>query len=97
MRAPTFPAFPRRNGQHVIITIGYGEGCIMQEKPHQFNFEFALRSGRSGGIEFWRDNGDGTCTRLADGLTLTYERYDDLPARRHLPFKRYQGRLKWDA
>jgi hypothetical protein len=33
------------------------------------------------------------CSRLADGLTLTYERYDDLPARRHLPLRRYHGRL----
>jgi hypothetical protein len=69
----------------------------MEEKPHTVSLEFALRSGRSGAIEFWRDNGDGTCTRLADGLTLTYERYDDLPARRYLPLRRHQGRLKWDA
>jgi hypothetical protein len=69
----------------------------MEEKTHFVNLEFALRSGRSNAIEFWRDNGDGTCTRLVDGLTLTYERYDDLPARRNLPLRRYQGRLKWDA
>jgi hypothetical protein len=42
------------------------------------NLEFALRSGRGGKIEFWRDNGNGTCTRIRDGLTLTYEKYDAL-------------------
>ncbi len=69
----------------------------MEEKTLFVNLEFVLRSGRSGEIEFWQDNGDGTCTRLADGLTLTYEHYDELPARQHLPLRRYQGRLKWDA
>ena len=69
----------------------------MEEKTHFVNLEFAVRSGRANVIEFWQDNGDGTCTRLADGLTLTYERYDDLPSRRNLPPRRYRGRLKWDA
>ena len=67
------------------------------EESRIINLEFALRSGRGDKIEFWQDNGDGTCTRLADGLTLTYARYDELPANRHLTLRRYQGRLQWDA
>lgn len=36
---------------------------------------FLFRSGRAGKIEHWRDNGDGTITRLSDGLTLTKAQY----------------------
>jgi hypothetical protein len=69
----------------------------MEEKTRFVNLEFALKSGRAGHIEFWEDNGDGTCTRVSDGLTLTYERYEELPAARPLLLRRYQGRLRWDA
>lgn len=52
---------------------------MMSSEPRRIiNLDFALRSGRGGRIEFWHDNGDGTCTRLSDGLTLTYEKYDEL-------------------
>jgi hypothetical protein len=50
----------------------------MSTEPRIVNLEFALRSGRAGKIEFWRDNQNGTCTRISDGLTLTYEKYDAL-------------------
>ncbi|MBI5959158.1 MAG: hypothetical protein HY866_10510 [Chloroflexi bacterium] len=50
----------------------------MDTQTRIVNLEFALRSGRGGKIEFWRDNGNGTCTRISDGLTLTYEKYDAL-------------------
>jgi hypothetical protein len=70
---------------------------IMQEKMRIINLEFALRSGRAGRIEFWQNNGNGTCTRVSDGLTLTHARYDDLPGRPYLALRRYRGRLQWDA
>ncbi len=60
------------------------------------NFQLALRSGRAGHLEFWRDNGDGTCTRLADGLTLTYEKYDRLPGRRQRALRQQHRQLVWD-
>jgi len=50
----------------------------MSTEPRIINLEFALRSGRAGRIEFWRDNQNGTCTRISDGLTLTYDKYDAL-------------------
>jgi hypothetical protein len=69
----------------------------MEDKTRIINLEFALRSGRAGQIEFWKDNGDGTCTRLADGLTLTYARYDELPGKHQVALNRHRGRLQWDA
>jgi hypothetical protein len=72
------------------------ERHIMQQKMHIINLEFALRSGREGRIEFWRNNGDGTCTRIADGLTLTHARYDELPGKPQLSLRRYADRLRWD-
>jgi hypothetical protein len=69
----------------------------MEEKTHVVNLDFTLRSGRSGEVEFWRDNGDGTCTRIADGLTLTYARYDDLSTQQYPPVHRRSQHLRWDA
>ena len=50
----------------------------MDKQSRNVNLDFLLRSGRARRIEFWHNNGDGTCTRLSDGLTLTYEKYDAL-------------------
>lgn len=60
------------------------------------NFDFALKTGRDGAIEFWRDNGNGTCTRLADGLTLTYDYYDELPTNHQIAIRQSRARLQWD-
>lgn len=57
---------------------------------------FALRTGPARSLEFWRDNGDGTVTRLSDNLTLTSRRYDVLAARRARIVPGYD-RLDWRA
>ncbi len=69
------------NGQHIRIV----------------NLDFALKTGRERGIEFWHDNGDGTCTRVQDGLTLTYERYDTLSNTHYRATRQSLTRLHWDA
>lgn len=70
----------------------------MQQQPESriVNFDFALKTGRDGTIEFWHDNGDGTCTRVSDGLTLTYRFYDELPARHQIAIRQSHARLRWD-
>ena len=69
----------------------------MEEKNRIINLEWALRSERAGQIEFWQNNGDGTCTRVSDGVTLTCDRYDEIAASRPLARLRVRGRLPWDA
>jgi hypothetical protein len=64
------------------------------------NLDMTLKTGRDSGIEFWRDNGDGTCTRVDDGLTLSYERYDALPGKQSTlirAIRQQRKRLHWDA
>ena len=57
----------------------------MNVEFNRVNIDFALRSGRAGGIEFWRTNHDGTVTRVRDGLTLSTTRYTTLPPKpRHI-------------
>jgi hypothetical protein len=48
------------------------------------NIDLLLKPRRSPRIEFWNNNGDGTCTRLADGLILTFEQYNQLPGAHEL-------------
>jgi hypothetical protein len=65
----------------------------MEDKqPRNVNFDEWLKSRQSSQIEFWRDNGDNTCTRISDGLTLTYEEYEALPGRRELVPRRDSDR-----
>jgi len=68
----------------------------MAAQVRTINFQLALRSGRTGTIEFWHDNGNGTCTRLSDGLTLTYTRYDRLPGRRQRALRQQHRQLVWE-
>ena len=68
----------------------------MATQARLISFQLALRSGRAGTLEFWHDNGNGTVTRLADGLTLTYEKYDRLPGRRQRALRQQHRQLVWD-
>jgi len=54
---------------------------MMSIQPRNVNLDILLHPRRPARIEFWRNNGDGTCTRLSDGLTVTLEEYNRLPAR----------------
>jgi hypothetical protein len=59
---------------HLIMQLGTYQGVIiMSSQPRNVNLDMLFKSRPK--IEFWRDNGDGTCTRLADGLTLSYGEY----------------------
>jgi hypothetical protein len=51
----------------------------MTAQPRNVNLDVLVKARRAPQIEFWHDNGDGTCTRLADGLTLDCADYDRLP------------------
>lgn len=51
----------------------------MAAQQRSVNMDFLFKAYRPPRIEFWRKNDDGTCTRLADGLTLSTEDYDRLP------------------
>ncbi|MBN1200579.1 MAG: hypothetical protein JXJ20_01865 [Anaerolineae bacterium] len=53
----------------------------MSIQSRNVNLDYLLNLRRSTRIEFWQNNGDGTTTRLSDGLTLTAEEYNDLPGR----------------
>jgi hypothetical protein len=46
------------------------EALSMSAYPRAVNFDVLLKDRQPSRIEFWHDNGDGTCTRLSDGLTL---------------------------
>ncbi len=47
----------------------------MMTHTHSIEQHFLFRSGRAGKIEQWKDNGDGTITRLNDDLMLTKTQY----------------------
>lgn len=68
----------------------------MASQAGTIRFELTLRSGRAGALEVWHDNGNGTVTRLADGLTLTYGNYDRLPGRRQRALRQQTRQLVWD-
>ncbi len=60
----------------------------MSALSRNVNFDVVLKNRQESKIEFWRNNGDGTCTRLSDGLTLTLAEYNDLPGHNaHLPWR----------
>ncbi|NDJ75119.1 MAG: hypothetical protein GYB65_02580 [Chloroflexi bacterium] len=67
--------------------------AIVRIEFRNVNWDTIMRSRRAAGIEFWRDNGNGTCTRLSDGLTLGYRDYDVLPGRHQLVPRRDHDRL----
>jgi hypothetical protein len=50
----------------------------MSAQPQNVNLDKLLKTARL--PEFWRNNGNGTCTRLSDGLTVTDAEYNRLPA-----------------
>lgn len=57
----------------------------MDTQSLNVNIDVLLKPRRSPRIEFWHNNGDGTCTRLADGLRLTVDQYDRLPGKHEEP------------
>ncbi len=59
-------------GRGNIPAEGYTD---MMTQTHSIEQHFLFRSGRAGKIEQWRENGDGTITRLSDRLTLTSAQY----------------------
>ncbi|MBN1678661.1 MAG: hypothetical protein JW966_00120 [Anaerolineae bacterium] len=63
----------------------------MSAQPRNVNIENLFQPGRAARIEFWQDNGDGTCTRLHDGLTLTYVEYSLLPDK-HFSARQFERR-----
>jgi hypothetical protein len=79
----------RQNVQTVISLIG---APAMEDKTRAINLEFTLRMGRAHPIEFWQDNGNGTCTRLSDGMTLDAEQVGTLPGRNPLSLRRRDSR-----
>lgn len=82
------------NGQHNELI----ENRSDQQETRFIHLDLALKTGRDSGIEFWHDNGDGTCTRVEDGLTLSYERYNALepPHRYQREIRQHRARLRWD-
>lgn len=50
----------------------------MSTEPRNVTIDLLLKSRHAHRIEFWHDNGNGTCTRLADGLTLSQPQIDAL-------------------
>ncbi|HEX3051753.1 MAG TPA: hypothetical protein VHP83_13930 [Aggregatilineaceae bacterium] len=60
----------------------------MSALSRNVNFDVVLKNRQQSKIEFWRNNGDGTCTRLSDELTVTLAEYNTLPGNNaHVPWR----------
>jgi hypothetical protein len=61
---------------HLFYGIIQGVSLMAAQPTQNVNLDWMLK--RHQRPEFWRNNGDGTCTRLSDGLTLTEDEYTNL-------------------